>query len=353
MFIAVVGLNHKTAPIDIREKFYLNPTQQDLFLSELKNNPAIAEGFVLSTCNRTEVYAHIIEDHFDPTLFIRMIMNIKKIQFGEEFVNYFYQYTGPKAVEHLFKVVSGLDSLVLGEKQILGQVKASLERARLAGMFSKYFNLLANATIRVGKKSQNETNISIGGSSVGWAAIEKAENSLGTLLNKTIVMIGAGKMGEVAANQLKNKGFKKLFVMNRTHETAEELALKFGGEAVGFMDIKETLVSSDICLCSVSAPHYILDAATVKKIMPLRGGRPLLLIDISMPRNIDPHVSLIDGVNLFHIDDLQEVVDSNMKLRQDAIASVEEIVAQKMIELDQKINRVDESNTELVSDISE
>lgn len=352
MQLTLIGLNHKTAPIEIREKFYLNPSQQDLFLSELKSMPNVAEAFVLSTCNRTEIYAHVLDEHTSPDIFVRMIMNIKKIQFSEDFKDYFYRYGGSDVIEHLFKVSAGMDSLVLGEKQILGQVKASVERARTSGIFSKYFNILTQLAIRVGKKAQNETKISFGGSSIGWAAIEQAEKDLGTLNEKTILMIGAGKMGEVAAGQLQNKGLKKLYVMNRTQETAESLAARFGAEAIGFMEIKDALCEVDVCLCSVSAPHYILDQTTVKKVMQYRKGRPLLLIDISMPRNIDPHINEIEGITLYHIDDLTQVVDASMKVRQEAISSVEEIIAQKLKEFDQKLLRLspDQSDAQLQID---
>ncbi len=340
MNISVIGLNHKAAPIDIREKFYLNPTQQELFLSELKSNPAVAESFILSTCNRTEVYSHNIDDRLHPTLFMRMIMNIKKIQFTTEFESYFYHLKDEEAIDHLFKVSSGLDSLVLGEKQILGQVKEAFERARAMGMFSKHFNVLSNLAIRAGKKAQTETNISLGGSSISWAAIEMAEKHLGTLADKSILIIGAGKMSELAVTQIQNKGLKKLYLMNRTPENAMTLAEKYGGEAVGFCDIKEILSSVDLCICSVGAPHYIIDKSTVQRVLPATGSKKIMFIDISMPRNIDPAVADLNGVLLYTIDDLKEVVDLNMKLREQSIAQVHEIIQQKITEYEQKISRL-------------
>ena len=345
MHISIIGLNHKTAPIDIREKFYLTPTQQELFLSELKCNPAIAECFIFSTCNRTEVYAHIIDDGLSPDLFIRMIMNIKKIQFSQEFKSYFYRLTNEEATQHLFKVTCGLDSLVLGEKQILGQVKEFFECARRMGMFSKHFNILSNLAIRAGKKAQTETNISLGGSSISWAAIAMAEKHLGTLENKSMLIIGAGKMSELAVTQIQNKGLKKLYLMNRTAENAENLATKYGGEAVGFCDIKEVLSQVDLCICSVGAPHYIIDKSTVERTMSLREARQLIFIDISMPRNIDPQVAELKDMLLYTIDDLKEVVDSNMKLREQSITEVQNIIQQKITEYEQKISRLNLNHT--------
>ena len=336
----VIGLNHKTAPIEIREKFYLNPTQQDLLLSELKANPAVAEAFVLSTCNRIEVYVKRVDAASDMNFIVPLINRIKKIPSDFDYSKNFYSYTDTQAVEHLMRVATGLDSLVLGEKQILGQVKTAVERARQLAILSKYFNLLTNAAIRAGKKAQNETDISRGGSSVSWAAINMAEQALGTLADKSILIIGAGKMGELALSQIHDKGAGKIYLMNRTGEKAEELAQKFSGIPVSFMDMKETLIDADICICSAGAPHYILDKNMLTPIMAARQGRRLLLIDISMPRNIDPQTAAIEGVNLFTIDDLDKVVGENMKKRQAAAKQVEVIIHQKIQEFGEKLEKI-------------
>lgn len=338
----VVGINHKTAPIGIREKFFLTHNEQDVFLSDLKCNPSVIEGFVISTCNRTEIYANVLSDSNYTDQFIQLITKIKKLPASTEGHKHFYTYTHKDAIAHLLRVICGLDSLVIGEKQILGQLKETLERAQERGLFNKSFNILSNIAIRTGKKAQSETDISYGGSSISWAALVKAEKLLGSLKDRSMLIIGAGKMGELALEQVVNKGIKDLYLMNRTGEKAEELAAKYNAIPASFMDIKEILTSVDACICSVGAPHYILEKATVEKIMSLRQGRPLTLIDISMPRNIDPTVSQIPSVFLSHIDDLEEVVEETMRKRQAAIGVVEEIIRAKLSEFYGKLEKLND-----------
>jgi glutamyl-tRNA reductase len=334
----VVGLSHKTAPIEIREKFYLNPLQQDLLLSELKNHPLITESFVLSTCNRTEVYLKRIDLSADPSFVISLIAKIKKINFDFDVTPYIYTYEGQHALDHLLRVACGLESLVLGEKQILGQVKHSVERARASGTLSRYFNILTNLAVHTGKKAQHETAISHGGSSISWAAIEMAEKTAGNLQDKSVLVIGAGKMGEIALNHLHDLGVKKIFLMNRTGEKAENLATRYNGIVSCFWNIKEILSEVDVCFCAVGAPHYILDKEKIAGIMKIRHGRKLVLIDISMPRNIDPEVKTLGKeVHLSSIDDLHEVVDNSMKTRESALEEVEGIIHQKISEFNDKI----------------
>ncbi len=349
----IIGLNHKTAPIEIREKFYLNPLQQDLLLSELKNQPGVAEAFVLSTCNRIEVYIKRVDRSCEIDFIIPLISKIKKTAFDFDFRKYLYVYEDNQALDHLMRVTTGIDSLVLGEKQILGQVKTAVDKARSAGMMSKYFNILTNIVIRAGKKAQNETDISCGGSSISWAAINMAEEQLETLKEKSILVIGAGKMGELALAQIHNKGADKIYLMNRTGEKADALAEKFSGIPVSFMDIKDTLIEVDVCICSVGAPHYILDKSMVEAIMSKRGNRKLLLIDISMPRNIDPLAASVKDVLLFSIDDLDKVVGENMRRRQSAIAQVESIITQKVAEFHDKWKKIENCSQTDYFEVSE
>jgi glutamyl-tRNA reductase len=332
----ITGLSHKTAPIDVREKFYLNPAQQDLLLLELKNHPLIHEAFILSTCNRVEVYLRRADNSIDRNFIIDLIGRVKKAPIEAALEQYVYTFENTAAISHLLRVASGLDSLVLGEKQILGQLKTSVERSRDLGLLSKYFNILSNIAIRTGKKAQAETDISYGGSSVSWAAIEMAEQTLGSLENKSVLIIGAGKMGELALTNLNKHSVSKVYLMNRTGEKAEALAQQYGGIAASFWDIKEILTEVDVCFCSVGAPHYILDQEKISQIMKLRQGRRLVLVDISMPRNIDPMVGQLPNVHLSSIDALDVVVQSNMKKRQGAIAQVEDIISQKLAEFNQK-----------------
>jgi len=231
MIISVIGVNHKTAPIEVREKFYLTAIQQELLLSELKQQPNVCESFILSTCNRSEVYLHLI-DPIPLEFVIKLIADIKSIPFSPNLSGYFYQYSDREAVEHLLRVSCGLDSLVIGEKQILGQVKEALRMSQDKSFFMKPFNILANVTLRTGKKARLETQIGYGGSSVSWAAVTKAQEILGELSAIKVLVIGAGKMSKLAVGQMANKGFKELFLMNRTHEHAVALAESFNGSAV-------------------------------------------------------------------------------------------------------------------------
>ncbi len=336
----VIGLNHKTAPIHIREKFFLNPGQQDLLLSELKNNPAITEAFILSTCNRIEVYLKRLDTTVDCSFVVDLIAKIKKITIDFDTRPYLYAYESQAALEHLLRVSAGLDSLVLGEKQILGQVKHAVERARQSGTLSRYFNILSNIAIRTGKKAQHETAISHGGSSISWAAIEMAERNLGSLEGKAVLVIGAGKMGEIALTHLNNRGVAKIYLMNRTGEKAEALAGQYNVIPASFWDIKEILAEVDICFCAVGAPHYILDKEQITKVMANRSAKPLAMIDISMPRNIDPQVGTVAGVHLSSIDDLQDVVNANLKKRESALQDVEIIIQQKIAEFNEKISKL-------------
>lgn len=340
MEIIVVGINHKTAPISIREKFYLNSTQQDLLLSDLKSDPAVVEAFVLSTCNRTETYVHVINEEYEPERIVMQICQIREIAYNSGLMGYFYVISKREAVEHLLRVTTGLDSLVLGEKQILGQVKIAFEKSQAKRFLGRHFNILSNVAIRTGKKAQHETDISSGGSSISWAAVAKAEKYLGTLSDKSVLMIGAGVMSKLAVGQISNKGFKKLYLMNRTIEHVQVLADAFSGEVVSFCDIKEILSAVDLCICSSSAPHYILDKQTVEKVMELRAGKRLIFMDISMPRNIDPAVASVENVVLYHIDDLESVVQENLMKRQAAVYEVEKIVAAKLDEYYSKITRL-------------
>ncbi len=330
MNFIVLGLSHKTAPIDIREKFFINPLQQDLLLSELKSDPSVAEAFVLSTCNRTEIYLHTITTHDFLKSILKLITGIKKIEFSPEIAKHFYVYEKQNALRHLLRVTCGLDSLIVGEKQIIGQVKTAVERARAMGMFGRYFNILFNIAIRTAKKAQTDTQISYGGSSVSWAAMTMAEEILGTLQGKSILIIGAGKMGELALNQIRNKGVKNIYVMNRTGESAQALAKSCQATAVSFMDIKETLSEVDVCVCAAGAPHYILDGTIIEKVMSLRQQRKLILIDISMPRNINPQVADLPHVFLSCIDDLNQVVTETMIKRQAAVSSVEKMIDRQL-----------------------
>ncbi|MBI5150233.1 MAG: glutamyl-tRNA reductase [Candidatus Omnitrophica bacterium] len=342
MHITAVGISHKTAPIDIREKFYLDETRRRLLLSELKNNPAVVEAIVLSTCNRTEIYAHTIAPAVTELL-LQSLFKVKSIPFScaaaEESTKYFYTHQDRDAVFHLLRVASGLESVVLGENQILGQVKTAVDSAREEGMLARTFNVLAAVAIRAGKKARHETMVGSGGVSVSWAAVNAAQRLAGTLKGRSVLIIGAGKMANLAANQLVNRALGELYIMNRSQDNAEGLAEKFGGISVSFWDMKEILRRVDVCICSSGAPHYVLEKDVVQQTMAGRPQRPLVCVDISIPRNIDPAAGQVAGVSLITVDDLGDIVTETMQRRNGALSQVDGIVNQKVDEFYSKIAR--------------
>lgn len=342
MHITAIGISHKTAPIDIREKFYLDETRRRLLLSELKNNPAVVEAIILSTCNRTEVYARTITPDAAGIL-LQTLFKVKAIPFSsaaaEELTKYFYTCKDRDAVFHLLRVASGLESVVLGENQILGQVKTAVDCAREEGMLGKTFNILSAAAIRAGKKARHETAVGAGGVSVSWAAVNAAERLAGTLKGRSVLIIGAGKMANLAVNQLANKALGELYIMNRSQDNAEGLAEKFGGISVSFWDMKEILRRVDVCICSSGAPHYLVEKDVMQKIMAGRPEKPLVCVDISIPRNIDPAAGRVAGVSLITVDDLGDIVAETVQRRNGALNQVDGIVHQKVEEFYSRIAR--------------
>lgn len=330
MKLWMVGINHKTSPIEIREKFYLNALERELLLSELKNNPAVIEAIVLSTCNRTEIYAHLTED--SPQLLFTHLFKVKNLSLSSDFQPHFYQHSGSEAVQQLFRVSTGLNSLIFGEEQILGQVKEAIRVSEEKGLLGKDFHLLSRLAIRTGKLARSTTSISNGGSSVGWASVVMAQKLLGSLADKRILIIGAGKMGKLTVQQFNNKPIGQLFVINRSQEKAENLAQGLGATVVSFWDLKEVLTQVDVCITCTGCPHYLIEKICVEKVMQVRAGRRLICVDISVPRNIDPQVKDISGVTLVSIDDLDKVVGENEAIRQLAISDVEALIEKKVEE---------------------
>ncbi len=350
MNILAVGINHKTSAIGIREKFFLQPTERELLLSELKNDPRVMEVFVVSTCNRTEIYANLIGP--TPQVLIEAIFKVKDIIPSQDLQEHFYTFSGQEAIRHLLHVTTGLDSLIIGEKQILGQVREALEFSSGRGMMSRTFNILANLVLQTGKKVRRETQIDFGGSSISWASVMMAQKIFGSLQDKTVLILGSGKMGRLAVQQLENKGVKKIYIMNRTTEKAEELAKASGGEAVSFWDMKEILPKVDVCICSAGCIHYLIDKDSVAKVMDIRRGKKLVCIDISVPRNIDPQVAKVPNVLLVTVDDLDKVVQNNIQKRSGCVQAVEKIIIDKVKEFYAAIAKtrfIEKKNTQKVS----
>ncbi|MDE2221478.1 MAG: glutamyl-tRNA reductase [Candidatus Omnitrophica bacterium] len=338
MNILAVGINHKTSSIDIRERFFLQPLERELLVNELLKDPRIIEAFVLSTCNRTEIYANAIEDQ--PQLLMKALFKIKKVPLSADLAGHFYTLSSRQAIDHLLRVTTGLDSLVVGEKQILGQVKEAFEFSRSKGALSKTFNVLSNLVVQTGKKARHETQIDFGGSSVSWASVMMAQDILGSLQDKAVLILGSGKMGRLAVEQLAKKGVAKIYIMNRTIEKAQELARESGGIAVGIWDIKEILQQVDACICSASCTHHLIEKDLVEAAMAARPSRPLVCIDISMPRNIAPEVAEVGNVRLATVDDLDRIVESNMQKRMSAVALVEGLIDRKIDEFYKTMEKI-------------
>jgi glutamyl-tRNA reductase len=314
MNIIVIGLNHKTAPVQIREKlaFQSEDTIRKA-LKQLIQLEGINETVIFSTCNRVEIY--IYSDKADKDSIVNRVKNfLSDFHHIEirDFENYLYIYKNKETVEHLFKVTSSLDSMILGEPQITGQVKDSYEIALSERTTSLILNHLMNRALFTAKRVRNETRIGENPVSVSYAAVGLIKKVFDELSRKTVLLVGAGEMAELALKHLIGIGINNIYVINRTYERAKELAKDFNGVALPFDNLKELLTKVDIVICSTGAPNYVITFQMIKEIMPLRKYKPLFFIDISVPRNIDPSINEIDNVYLYNIDDLQDVVDSNL-----------------------------------------
>ena len=331
MQLIVLGLNHKTAPVAVRECFSVSEEQTRSVLKHLQHCEDIHECLLLSTCNRTEVYAVVDEAG-------NALPVIKKIFSGNTTAeinmdDYLYYYQETKAIEHLFKVSSGLDSLVIGEGQILSQVKKAYSLARDLGTCKTILNILCNRAIAVGKKVRTQTKIAYNAVSVSYAAVELAKKVFGDLSKSNVLLLGAGQMSELTAQYLVANGVRTVFVSNRNYKRALVLADKFKGVAVPFQDFMESAVKADIVITSTGAPHYIVRAWDVAHLMPKRHGRPIIFIDIAVPRDIEPETAAIAGVSLYNIDDLEHAVEDNVLQRRQEAKEAEKIVYAEMAEL--------------------
>jgi glutamyl-tRNA reductase len=328
----LLGLNHKTAPVEVRERFAVSAAHLGHALGYVKNVPGIREATILSTCNRVEIYAWG-DANAGPKLRDSMI-GYHPFGAPRGLENHLHYSNGEAAARHLFEVSSGLDSLVLGESEILGQVKVAIEAARGHGASGAVMDELFRRSIACGKRARSETGISRGALSIGAAAVELAKQIFGSLKGHTVLILGAGKMSGRVAQCLVSSGARSVLVANRTLERAQELADVFndegaGAEAVGWDEFPDRLAQADIVIASTRAPHYVVTREQIAAVAKKR-RRSLLLIDIAVPRDIDPLCNELSDVFLFDIDDLQRVVEDGRKSRAVEIANVETIIADEI-----------------------
>ena len=334
MQLAVLGLNHRTAPVEIRERFNFTADKIPGVMERIHDDDSIPEVMLLSTCNRTELYM-VLES---PRKGIEYLKRITKFIAGSSYKpEYFYHLTGTYCVRHLFRVASSLDSLVVGEGQILNQIKNAYQIARGNGMTGTILNQLLNRAIAVGKRVRTETKIAYSSVSVSSAAVDLAMEILGDLTTASILVVGAGHMSELTARHLIDKGAKTIFVSNRNLDHARELADKFGGTAIPYRKMFEHASTADIIITSTGAPHYVLTAENLGPLLSKRSGRPLILIDIAVPRDVDPALGEMKGVTVYNIDDLEDVVDSNKTFRSGEAATAEAIIQEEIIGLKERL----------------
>jgi glutamyl-tRNA reductase len=326
MNIVLIGLSHKTAPVEVRERLAFNETCLADALATLVDQESVDEGLIVSTCNRVELIASApVSAEQGLHRLTNFICDFHRLSL-DSIQTHLYSHAQDHAVKHLFRVASSLDSMVLGESQILGQVKEAYRNAMEAGTVGRVLSQLMHRTLTVAKRVRTETAISQLPVSVSSVAVELAEKIFGDLSGKTVLLVGAGEMAELAAQNLMESGAGKLLVTNRTRERAEQFAHQFNGGTVSFETFYEVLPGVDILICSTGAPDYVIRAEETRRALKARRKGPLLFIDISVPRNIDPAVADLDSAFLFDIDDFQGVVEANIREREREARNAEAII---------------------------
>lgn len=325
MPIVVLGLSHKTAPVEIREKLSFPDAEQGEVLKELLTSNCISEAVVVSTCNRTEIYFVCTSEDKGEEEVIKFISSNRQLP-AKSFQPYLYSYSDRAAVYHLLRVVSSLESMVLGEAQILGQIKDAYEIALESGATRTIFNRLFRQALEVGKLVRTETSIGESAVSISYAAVQLAKNVFEDLSGRRAMIIGAGEMGELTVVHLLDCGVKSIYVVNRTFKRAVELAKKFGGQPFSFEQLYECLAEADIVISSTGASGFVVTEGKVAEVMKKRKNRPLFFIDIAVPRDVEPAVGGLYNVFLYDIDDLEQVVESNKKEREKEAHKAELII---------------------------
>jgi glutamyl-tRNA reductase len=332
MSVVVIGLSHRTSPVELRERFAYPDEKIPGALKQLRESGLASEAVVLSTCNRVEIYAATSlapETAFAELKKFLLAQHAFTDQLGDEI----YSLAEPQSLHHLFKVAAGLDSMVIGETEIFGQLKQAYELAHAHQHTGPRLNRAFQRAFHAAKHVRTATNIQRGSVSVMSAAVELAEKIFTSLAEHEVLVIGAGETSEKTARALQSRGVKKITVTNRSPERAAALAAELGARTVPFEQWPDEFDRVDIAISSTAAPHHILDRAQLEPLMKRRRHRPLLLIDIAVPRDIDPAVNALENVYLYNVDDLQSIADEYLKLRHEEVVRCEKIIAEKVAAL--------------------
>lgn len=342
MSILLVGVNHKTAPVEIRERLAFNDEDCANGLRQLVDGDIVREGIIVSTCNRVEILGSTSSDQleFGAGRITQFLDTSGSLPAG--FLNaHLYRHTDEEAVRHLFRVASSLDSMVVGEPQILGQVRHAYALGVEAGTVGRVLNRLVHHTFRVAKRVRNETGIAGSAVSISYMAVELGKKIFDSLKGRTVMLIGAGEMAELSARHLVNAGVSRVVIANRSEESARQIADEFGATTISLEQMDQNLAEADVIICSTGAPDYVLTEERTRKALERRRNRPTCFIDISVPRNIDPGVSHISNVFLFDIDDLESVISSNIREREREAERAELIVQSEVMQFQQKLRLMD------------
>jgi len=333
----VVGLNYRTAPVEIRERLSFDENDLAQAMIALKKKKSILENVIVSTCNRTEIYAVVDQAHTGRYYIKDFLSEWFQID-KEEIASYLFIYEQDEAINHLCKVICGLDSMVIGETQILGQVKDSFLLAQQSHTTGTIFNRLFKEAITLAKKAHSQTEIGANAVSISYAAVELAKKIFGSLENKHVLIIGAGKMGELALENLQGSGATKVTVLNRTFEKAQTLAERFHGHAKTMNEMQCAIVEADILISSTSAKDYIITKEMMAEVEKMRHNRPLFMVDIAVPRDIDAAVGELESVFLYDIDDLENIVEANLAERKKAAEKIMVMIADTISTFNEWVN---------------
>jgi glutamyl-tRNA reductase len=337
MYIIAVGLNYKTAPVEIRERLSFNEEDLPAAMAALKEKKSILENVIVSTCNRTEVYAVVDQLHTGRYYIKDFLSEWFQIE-KDDFSPYLFIYEQDGAIEHLFKVICGLSSMVLGETQILGQVRNSFLIGQQAQTTGTVFNHLFKQAITLAKKGHSDTEIGSNAVSVSYAAVELAKKIFGSLKDKHVLVIGAGKMGELAIENLHGSGATKVTVINRTFEKAKTIADRFDGEAKTLKELQCALIEADILISSTGSKEYVITKEMMDSVNSMRKNRPLFMVDIAVPRDLDPKISELESVFLYDIDDLEGIVEANLAERKKAAEKIMIMIEEEIVHFNEWVN---------------